>query len=140
MAQTAVFSAGSVTYSATYTVESAGKFLVEYRPGGRIYAREKISTAGIDGQATKKFGYRGRKITLVVCYVDSSGDAVTTAMLADEANLTSTVGTLVLAGTTYHGCVVEDGAFEMTQPKTTGLPSGLFYATATIVVSAWRLS
>jgi hypothetical protein len=139
MANTAVFSvAAGPTYADALTFETSGKYLEKASPGTPDYQYDELGAPGEDGAGSKKYGFRGQKITLEVIYVGTSADNIAGSADDDAYALGDGIGDLALRGVTYHDCKLEE--FVLTQdPASTGLPSGLFWARYRIVVKALQL-
>ena len=142
---TAVFSVGaSVTFAegATFKYETTGQYLRKHSIGARDYERMYVSTLGVDGQGCKLGGYRGRIITLQVCFVDTNESTVAAAYdTAVNAIGSQTSGsTLALAGQTYYGVYLVAGGTTLGETTGNGLPTARAWAWATITVDAKRLA
>jgi hypothetical protein len=139
----AVFSGGAgITYSegATMAYDISGKYLRAYEIGGRDYERVFIGVPGVNGVGSKNFGFRGRKITLHVCYVGSDEGNIVSDFTTDLDALAgqATGSTLALAGQSFFGVFLLDASLD--QAKSNGLPIARVWAWGSILVDAKRLS
>ena len=133
--------AGSVTYADTGSFGTTGKWRDGSEGGQKIdgpeYGYDFPATAGVAGTGTVAYGYRGQKISMSVIYVNTSMDAVLSAVQADLVILGSYPSTLVLDGQTYRACTLDAGASGMAgYVKSTG--AGKYWVQVKVAVTAHR--
>ena len=107
--------------------------MYDYVVGAKEYEKGFHDLAGTDGAGVKRFGYRQQRITLSCCYVQATEDLILSTIQADFTTLCNIAFTTVIGGTSFYRCEL-DPASHFTHAQSTGLPSGKFYARATMVI------
>lgn len=110
----AAFVAGSVSFSDLSSAPSSsgvnnGRYWrLQPNSGTPLYDRRQVTYPGMDGLFIKKFGYRGRIITLDALYIGSSYDGVMAQIEADRTSLKNRLFTIDLPwGTSFDYCQLE---------------------------------
>lgn len=139
MASAAFTGGATVTYTDGVSLDKTAdsKSCISFTIGTPEYERDWIGSPGVDGVGSKTFGYRNQRVELRVMYVAASETAAITAAVADSDALGSGgASDLVLAGTTFFACFLDQ--FEIGQPTSTG--AGKMILECDIVVNSKRLA
>ena len=131
------------TYADNGSFAAAAKFLTgdpgDIEIGPAEYEFQWVYNSGTDGGGSVRHGYRGRRISMRVAYVDSSENNVVSAFNTDMNAIANVSSQLLLNGITFYGCFLE-AATHLSRVMPTGHPNLTFYASATIVTNARRLA
>jgi hypothetical protein len=132
---------GSVTYADNGSYDAAGKWISGEQDSVEIGAPQRLikgePSPGVDGQITVDYGMRSQSLSFKVIYVGPDEDTLCSAWAADSA-IISNVCTVTYGGVQHNACVCDPAATRLGKVKSTGLPSGTFYATATVRVESKR--
>lgn len=97
---------GIVTLSGTPSFSAAGKFVDDYEIESPDYQIRLIPSAGVDGNAIKRFGFRSRSITIQATYISSTYNGVISTAVADFAALSNVSFTSTIAGVSFPFCIL----------------------------------
>lgn len=95
---------GSITLAQAPSFTSDGKFTDSYSIGLPVYSKRLINTAGVDGAATRRGGFRSRSISCVGVYVSSTYNAVISTANTDISSIANSAVTVVIGGVSYPYC------------------------------------
>lgn len=103
---------GGVSFAATPSYSVDGKFTISYQISAPEYSVRKITTAGVDGSAIRRAGFRGRKISVMATYVSSSYNGVISAIDADFTTLSNVAFTCTIGGVVFPSCELLSASFD----------------------------
>jgi hypothetical protein len=119
--------------------DTAGAYLQKPIFGAYRQEIDPYAAAGVEGQGTTNFGYRGQQVTLEVMYVGNDADTVFADAQADNASLGAAIFDATVQGVQLFACKLVDFRTAPEGARSNGLPTPLCYLKATITFDALRL-
>jgi hypothetical protein len=102
-------SLGSVNLSATPSYAAGSKWVEGSGSiGAPRYAIAEHDAAGVDGVGIKRFGFRGRKISIPAIYCNTTEQGAVSAAMADMTTLANTSFTATVAGVQLLACELSE--------------------------------